>query len=146
MAVSTPRPAHRRWGLVLLVAAGGAVGSSARYALSSAVGPSDGWPVATTVENVVGAFALGLLLEALLRRGPEDAWARRVRLGLGTGVLGGFTTYSTLALETERLLTAGRPGLAAAYALVSVAAGAVAALAGITVAARRARAGAEDAG
>ncbi len=130
---------HRRARLVALVALGGAAGSLARYGLTGAIGPSDGWPVATTVENLLGAFLLGLLLEGLLRAGEEDERARLLRLGLGTGVLGGFTTYSTLAVEVQRLAADGRPGLAAAYGLTSVALGTAAALLGVAVAARRGR-------
>lgn len=130
------RPPHRQAVLIGLVAAGGAVGSVARYGLSRAIGPSEGWPVATTVENLFGAFLLGLLLESLLRRGEEDERSRRLRLALGTGTLGGFTTYSTLAVEVERLAAGGRGGLAAAYGLVSVVLGALAALLGIVVGAR----------
>ncbi|GGC07365.1 fluoride efflux transporter FluC [Cellulomonas carbonis] len=131
------RPPHLRPGLVALVAAGGAVGSAARYGVSTWVGPTDGWPTATFVENLVGAFLLGVLLEALVRRGPESDGARRLRLALGTGLLGGFTTFSTLAIEVERLVVDGRIGLGLAYGVVSVIAGASAALAGVVVGARR---------
>ncbi|MDT0164035.1 CrcB family protein [Actinotalea sp. AC32] len=131
------RPPHLRPGLVALVAAGGAAGSAARHGVSAWIGSSDGWPTATFVENLVGAFLLGLLLEALVRRGPETDGARRLRLALGTGLLGGFTTFSTLAIEVERLVVDGRLGLGLAYGVVSVVAGAGAALAGVVVGTRR---------
>lgn len=135
-----PAPAasrhHRDPRLLLLVAAGGAVGTGLRYALSSTLGPSGAWPTATLVENVVGAFVLGLLLETLLCRGPETARGRAVRLGVGTGVLGGFTTFSSLAIELERLLAAGAVGTAAAYAAASVVLGLAACFAGVAVGAR----------
>ncbi|WP_225753561.1 CrcB family protein [Actinotalea sp. Marseille-Q4924] len=133
---SRGRPPHLRPSLVLLVAAGGAVGTAARYGVTTVVGPGDGWPTATFAVNLLGAFLLGLLLERLARRGPESAGARRVRLAVGTGLLGGFTTFSTLAIEVERLAAAGRPALGIAYGLVSVAAGFVAALLGVLAAAR----------
>ncbi len=128
------RPPHLRPGLVALVAAGGAVGTLARYGLDAALpgGDGGGWPVATTVENLVGALALGLLLGAL-GRGPESPRARAVRLALGTGVLGGFTTFSTLAVEVERSLAAGDGALGVAYGLVSVVVGVAAAALGLVV-------------
>lgn len=133
------RPAHLRPGLIALVAAGGAVGTAARYGLAEALPAAGGWPTATFVENLVGATLLGVLLEVLVRRGPESPRGRLVRLTVGTGVLGGFTTFSSLAIEVERLLADGRVALGLAYALVSVAAGFVCCLAGIAVSARRHR-------
>ncbi|GEN78959.1 fluoride efflux transporter FluC [Actinotalea fermentans] len=135
--VPVSRPAYLRPGLVALVALGGAVGTTARYLLASAV-PGAGWPVATFGANVVGAFLLGVLLEALVRRGPETPRGRAVRLTLGTGLLGGFTTFSSLAIEVERFWARGDVGPGAAYGLGSVALGFVAALAGVVVAGRRA--------
>lgn len=133
------RPPHASPGLVALVCAGGAAGSLARYGVAQAIRPVDGWPVATLAVNLAGAFCLGLLLEALARRGPETAGMRRLRLGAGTGFLGGFTTFSTLAYELDRLLADGRPAIAAAYGIGSVAAGVAAACLGVLAAARRRR-------
>jgi fluoride exporter len=134
------RPHHLHGGLVLLVGAGGAVGTGARYLLSThwpaAVGA---WPVATLVENLVGAFLLGLLLEALVRRGSESSRGRLVRLGVGTGVLGGFTTFSALALELERLLAVQAWGVAVGYAVTSLVAGVLLCLLGVVLAARHHR-------
>lgn len=129
------RPAHHDPRLVLLVAVGGAAGSAARYLVSSHLHPVGGWPVATLAENVLGAFLLGLLLEALVRRGAETPGARRVRLTLGTGVLGGFTTFSSLAIETERLLVDGAAGTAAGYVAASLVLGVLACLGGVLLAA-----------
>ena len=121
--------------LAALVAVGGAVGTSARAALETAFAPEPGaWPWTTFAINVVGSFVLGVLLESLVRSGPDDGWRRRARLGLGTGVLGGFTTYSTFALEVDRLVGAGHAVTGVAYALVSVVVGVVAAGAGILLA------------
>ncbi|MDM7854117.1 FluC/FEX family fluoride channel [Cellulomonas alba] len=131
--------------LVGVVAIGGALGTLARYGVIHALHPApDGLPVATLTENLVGAFLLGLLLEALLRAGAEDRRRRVLRLGLGTGVLGGFTTYSSLALEVHTLASDGRPGLAAAYGLGSMVLGLVTCVLGVLVAAwfDRRRAGA----
>ncbi|MFC8598404.1 fluoride efflux transporter FluC [Isoptericola sp. NPDC057191] len=134
------RPAHRRPGLVALVAAGGAVGTAARYGLTQAWPAVHGWPVATFTANLVGAFVLGWLLEALAARGPETTGVQRVRLAVGTGVLGGFTTFSSLALETERLLTHGSVALAVVYAGATLLLGYLACLGGVLLGAdRRAR-------
>jgi CrcB protein len=86
--------------------------------------------------NLSGAFLLGMLLEHLARTGPDDGRLRDVRLLVGTGLLGGYTTYSTLALDTVRLATAGSPGTAVASALVTLVLGVVAAAAGMATGAR----------
>jgi CrcB protein len=127
---------HLRPKLVLAVAAGGMVGTLARATLTGAVGQVDGWPVGTLTENVVGSFLLGLLLEALLRRATESRRTRVVRLGLGTGMLGGFTTFSSLALELERLLAGGSWGIAAGYATATLVLGLSACLGGVALGAR----------
>lgn len=83
-----------------------------------------------------GAFLLGLLLERLSRTGPETPRTRLLRLGLGTGVLGGFTTYSALALELHDLLAAAEVGAATVYGVGSVCAGLVACGFGVLLGAR----------
>lgn len=98
--------------------------------------------------NVVGSVVLGALLEALSRAGDNSGWRRAVRLGVGTGVVGGFTTYSTFVLEIDQLARAGALPLAAAYALISVIVGLAAAAAGmaaVSALARRAEPGRRDA-
>jgi CrcB protein len=115
---------------IALVAAGGAAGTGLRYLITLAVPPWAGVPVATLAINVVGAFLLGVLLELLADRTHDTGWSRRVRLGVGTGGLGGFTTYSALATDTA-LLAAAHPGRAAGYALATVILGAAASIAGI---------------
>ncbi len=132
----TPPAHHRDTRLVLLVAAGGAVGTGLRHAVTSAVPSIAGWPLPTLAVNVAGTFLLGVLLEALLRPGTESARARTLRLGLGTGLLGGLTTFSSLAVELERLLAGGAPAVAAGYAAASVALGLAACAAGVAVGAR----------
>jgi CrcB protein len=134
-AMGVPPP-HRRLPLVLVVAVGGAIGAPLRYALARVLPTApQGWPTATFVTNLLGAFLLGVLLEGLARLGPDTGARRVVRLGVGTGILGAFTTYSTLATEAVLLGRAGRPGLAVVYGLVSAVAGYGAAAAGIGLAA-----------
>ncbi|WP_315034255.1 CrcB family protein [Actinomyces oris] len=123
-----------------LVAAGGCAGTLVRAALERAWPASPGHlPVTTLALNVVGALALGLLLGALGEGRP------RLRLALGTGVLGGLTTHSTFILESHRLLTSGgdggHPVLGAAYLVGSMVAGLVAAGLGLWLAGRLRRPG-----
>ncbi|AEE45366.1 camphor resistance protein CrcB [Cellulomonas fimi] len=129
---------HRDPRLVVAVAAGGAVGTVARYGLAQLLPPGDGVPWATLTANVVGAFLLGLLLEALARSGPDVGRRRLARLGLGTGVLGGFTTYSAFAVELDARLRDGHALLALGYAAGSIALGLAACALGVVVGARRA--------
>lgn len=135
----TRRPPHLSAALAAVVAAGGALGTGARYVLTTALPHQQGWPVATFTENVVGAFLLGVLLEVLVRRGLESRGGRLVRLGLGTGFLGGFTTFSAVAIEIDRLLASGAAGTALTYAVATLVLGLVAALAGVALAARQHR-------
>ena len=106
---------------VALVAAGGVLGAPARYAISEALpNPGQGYPTATFITNLGGALILGALLEGLARLGPDEGRRRSVRLLVGTGMCGAFTTYSTFAVESDQLLRAHRVGLAVAYALGTV--------------------------
>ena len=123
-----------------LVAAGGCAGTLVRAALERTWPASPGHlPVTTLALNVVGALALGLLLGALGEGRP------RLRLALGTGVLGGLTTHSTFILESHRLLTSGggsgHPVLGTAYLVRSMVAGLVAAGLGLWLADRLRRPG-----
>lgn len=140
--VGTARPAWARPSLVALVAAGGALGTLARALLADAVPHRTGdWPWATFAVNVTGAFVLGLLLEVLARQGPDQGRRRLVRLGLGTGFLGGYTTYSTFAVEVVQSAGTAPYVVGPAYAVTSVVLGALAAALG-TALARRAPLGA----
>ena len=125
---------HASPGLVALVALGGAIGAPLRYALSRALPTEAGdLPTATLLTNLAGAFALGVLLEVLARLGPDVGTRRLMRLAVGTGVLGAFTTYSTLAVEVTVLGRDGHGGLGAGYGLLSACAGFAAAAAGIAL-------------
>ena len=110
MPVATPS--------VLLVFLGGGLGSVARYLIAAGLDrmrptpdPAD-FPVATLAVNVTGCAVIGLLASWVAGR---DAW----RFGLMLGFLGGFTTFSSFALDAARLIAAGVPGKAIAYVLLS---------------------------
>ena len=135
---STPRPPL--WRLAGLVACGAVLGTLARAALGIAFphGPGE-WPWATFAINIVGSFVLAVLLESLAHAGPDTGRRRAVRLGVGTGVIGGFTTYSTYVVEIDRLAQSGHAWLGIAYALLSVVVGLAAAGVGLGVAAAAAR-------
>lgn len=115
---------------LLVVGAGGALGTAARVILTPPHGP-EAFPVATLVINVVGAGLLGLVLEVLRRR-PVGS-SERPSMLLGTGVLGGFTTYSTLALDCVHLMGTGATGAVIAYGLGTLVLGGVAAGLGVRV-------------
>lgn len=128
------RPSHLRLSYILFVVAGGALGTLARYGVDQAIPSPSGWPLATLTVNLCGAFALGLLLEFLLRQGNNDAGSRvTLRLLFGTGFLGAFTTYSALALEVVQLHIDGRTGIAALYLAISVFGGVLAGWFGIWI-------------
>ena len=101
---------------VLLVALGGALGSLARYGVGMVVARllGVGFPWGTLLVNLLGGLAMGVLA---VRVGPEQ---EHLRLALGVGLLGGFTTFSAFSLETLRLMEEA-PGQALWYALASVA-------------------------
>lgn len=114
---------------------GGCVGSGLRIAVGALSGGGTGWPWATFVVNLTGALLLGYLLVRL----QQAAAATVVSIPLWcTGLLGSYTTFSALSAEVWQLWTAGRVGLAAGYAAVSVLAGLMLALVGIRLAERRA--------
>jgi CrcB protein len=117
--------------LLVLVLLGGTVGTGVRAWLTQAYPAGSGdWPWTTFAVNVLGSFLLGLLVSVLVRLG-DDATRQRLRLALGTGVLGGFTTYSTFVVEVDVLVNDGQTGLGVAYALGSVALGVLAAVLGV---------------
>ncbi len=101
---------------LLLVMAGGAIGAAGRFAIGQWLmrHAEGGFPWGTLVVNLSGSLVAGFLLGWLDERGPHHAmW----RLFLMVGVLGGFTTYSALMVETLLLARAPRPPLVAAYLL-----------------------------
>ncbi|WP_396599635.1 fluoride efflux transporter CrcB [Frigoribacterium sp. R86507] len=101
--------------LVVAVAAAGGIGAAARFVVDGLVKDRLGaaYPWGTTVINVSGSFALGLLTGLALQAVVAPEW----KAVLGTGLLGGYTTFSTASVETVRLLAAGRRGAAVANGL-----------------------------
>lgn len=114
---------------LFLVMGGGAVGAGLRYQLGRFAGhvaPGATWPWATFIANLLGGFAMGLLA-GWIARGSAGS-GEPVRLLIGVGLLGGFTTFSAFSLETMLMIERGQGAMALGYALASVI-GAVAALA-----------------
>ncbi|MFE6401067.1 FluC/FEX family fluoride channel [Streptomyces alboflavus] len=132
------------WPVLAAVAAGGAAGASARYgaALLWPAGPG-GFPWTTFAVNAVGCALIGVLM-ALIAAARKPVH-RLVRPFLGTGVLGGFTTFSTYAVDTERLLDGGHLGTGLLH-LALTPLTALAAVAAATVATRRVLAARREAG
>ncbi|UDF04608.1 fluoride efflux transporter CrcB [Asticcacaulis sp. AND118] len=103
---------------LLLVMIGGAFGSAARYGLARlwpAAAMPFGWPIGTFVANLAGGLLMGLLAGWLMAKGGDE----RLRLLLGVGVLGGFTTFSSYSLEVVQMLERRDYGLAGLYAVSS---------------------------
>ena len=117
---------------LLYLAAGGAAGTLCRYWATlgalRALGPR--FAFGTLAVNVVGCFLLGLLMHWF---GASAASSRALRLGLTTGFLGGFTTFSTFGYETVHYLESGRPALAFANVLANVLVGVTATYAGLAL-------------
>jgi fluoride exporter len=126
-------PAYLRPGPVFLFLVGGTLGTAVRAAVEGAVPYVEGeMPWATFGINVSGALLLGLLVEAVALHRARRRTAHRLRLLLGTGVLGGYTTYSTFVLETVLLGTGERLFLALIYDAATLVAGFLAALVAMT--------------
>ena len=106
------------------IALGGAAGSVLRYVLNRWVGQPDGLPLGILIVNLSGTLVLGLVATLFLERlGVSD----NLRLAITVGLLGGFTTFSTVWLDTLNLLNGGRWAWALANLLVSAAGGLAAA-------------------
>jgi CrcB protein len=131
-------PLHLRPDALGLVALGGFLGALARYGVAVIEPTKAGhWPIGTFGVNIVGAFALGTLIEGLSRRGGDIGWRRRARLLVGTGFCGALTTYSTLAVEADLLVRDHHSVLALLYLVASLFAGLLAVVAGIAAATRQ---------
>ena len=105
----------------LAVAAGGAIGAVCRYLIGKLpIGSNDGFPVKTFIVNIIGCFLIGLVAALALKQFADSP---RLVLFLKVGICGGFTTFSSFALETGGLMEKGSYITAAAYVILSVAVG-----------------------
>lgn len=97
---------------LLWIGLAGALGALSRHGLGLAANRAVDWgiPAGTLAVNVLGSIALGFLMEGCDRAG----WSAELRLALGTGFLGSFTTFSTFSVETIRLVESGNYGAVAA--------------------------------
>jgi len=104
-----------------IVFLGAGLGGVLRHVLNNAIPKIAGtaYPWATPVINVTGSIVMGLLVGFLAFRAGAG-WTQHVRLFVATGILGGYTTFSTFSLETVLLIERQAYGAAAAYALGSV--------------------------
>lgn len=121
---------------LLLVAAGGAVGSVARYLVGGGAlrAFGSGWPYGTFTVNVVGGFLMGCLASWLAHRGAASSEPWRVLLGVG--VMGGFTTFSSFSLETALMIQKRAYLQAFSYSAASVLLSVAALFAGLLIARR----------
>ncbi|GMW06640.1 MAG: putative fluoride ion transporter CrcB [Nevskiales bacterium] len=113
------------WGVhpLVVVAAGGALGSASRYLLSGWVlhhTVSWRFPLGTFLVNVFGCLLIGVLAGLTVK---EDFFSPETRLFLFVGILGGFTTFSAFGLETFYLLRRAELLVAGGYVLLSIAVG-----------------------
>ena len=122
-------PAGVGWSVLAVISAGGVVGALARYGLSAAFPhPAKGFAWATFGINVSGCLLIGVLMVLV-----SDVWPNRrlLRPFLGTGVLGGYTTFSTYIIDIQQLLAAGAARIALAYLAGTLLAALTAVYAGI---------------
>lgn len=114
----------------LLVGLGGALGSMLRYFTGTIVKNAQ-WPVATFLVNILGSFILGILVAwGIKQEGNMKNWI----LFAGTGVCGGFTTFSAFTVENIRLLQESKWQMALVYILASILFGIIAAFLGFRLA------------
>jgi CrcB protein len=117
---------------ILLVALGGGLGASARYLTNLAAlrvaGPHFPW--GTILVNIIGSFAMGVLIETLTRR---TGTSMEVRSFLATGFLGGFTTFSAFSLDFALMWERGDQWIGALYLSASVVLSILALFAGLSL-------------
>jgi len=113
-----PLPLRLSPATLLAIFIGGATGTVSRYLLDSYhPTPSGHFPLTTLIINLTGSLAIGLLVPLVERVTPRCPWARPL---LVVGILGGWTTYSTLAVDSDLLFKGTHVGLAFGYVAVTV--------------------------
>ena len=122
----------------LNVAIGGAAGSVLRYHAGRLVthwaGPDNAFPWGTLGVNILGSLMMGALIGWLARGTTADQSAESIRLLIGVGLLGGFTTFSAFSAELVTMLHRRQAMLAIGYAAASLAAGMAAIILGLVAA------------
>ena len=119
---------------ILLVFVGAGLGGALRHVIAMAFARALGndFPYGVFFINVTGSFVMGLLVGWLAFRAGEG-WTRQAQLFVATGVLGGYTTFSTFSLDAFRLIERGQIGLSALYVGGSVVLGVAGLWAGLTL-------------
>jgi CrcB protein len=122
---------HQRF-VFLLIFVGGGIGSMLRHAVNQTTAAVLGvnFPYGTLLVNIIGSFIVGLLAGWFALRGGNS---QSLRLFLTTGIVGGFTTFSAFTLDTALLWERGQLGVAALYALGTIAAGLISLCAGLAI-------------
>ena len=117
---------------MLVIALGAAIGANLRYAISlwATQRFGSGFPAGTLLINLAGSFAIGLVMMFLLSRSPMP---ETLRLFTVTGLLGGFTTFSSFSYEAFMLASVGQWQLAASYVFASVGGGLLGVVLGVAL-------------
>ena len=101
----------------MLAGAGGAAGAVLRYLIGLLpMNPENGFPIKTLLINLAGSFTIGMIAALA----AKNAMNPKLVVFLKAGVCGGFTTFSSFALETQQLTPKGESGMAFLYVLLSV--------------------------
>ena len=107
----------------LIVGAGGAIGAVLRYLIGLLpMNPENGFPIKTFLINVIGCFIIGIIAAFVDRTAINPNLVLLIKVG----ICGGFTTFSSFALETEGLLAKGQTGVALLYMISSIVCGVLA--------------------
>ena len=125
------------WAVLAVVSAGGVIGACARHGVDLVWPHAPGrFPWSTFIVNVSGCLAIGVLMVLI-----TEVWSahRLLRPFLGVGVLGGYTTFSTYAVDVQRLVAAGAAGTALVYLAGTALAALAAVYAGVTLTRRLTR-------
>jgi len=119
------------WPVLAAISAGGVLGALGRYGLAEALPhPDGGFAWSTFAVNTSGCLLIGVLMVLIAEVWPGR---RLLRPFLGVGVLGGYTTFSTYAVDAQRAVTAGEPGTALLYLAATMVAALAAVWAGATL-------------
>lgn len=120
--------------LALYIGLAGALGSMSRYGvgvwLSRSLSDKTSFPVGTLAVNIIGSLLIGLVVALFASRGELDS---RTRIVVTVGFMGGFTTYSSFALETVGLWEGRSIGSAGLYVFFTLVGGGLACVAGLVI-------------